>query len=291
MRKQIDFPRKLNFISNVQIENLVKSALYEDLGEIGDITTSSLLRREERAGRAYVIAKENGIVCGVEFFKKAFELVDIETEVEIIKKDGDFVRKSDLIAKVEGYSYSLLISERVALNFLGFLSGISTKVNSYVQSISFSQTKLIDTRKTLPGLRLPEKYAVATGGGYNHRLGLFDMILIKENHIKAIGNITEAVKRAKFFRPEMLVEVEIESLDQVEEVLKTEAEIVMLDNMSDEDVMRAFDRIKPYKYVEVSGNVDSERLIKLARIGVDFVSMGELTHTVKPLDVSMLIEG
>ncbi|MGC8765770.1 MAG: carboxylating nicotinate-nucleotide diphosphorylase [Brevinematia bacterium] len=290
MRKMIDFPKRLTCVSRKVINEIVKKAIDEDIGIKGDLTSFYLLGNEKRIKRAVVIAKQDGVICGVEFFVTAFKFIDEEIEVKLFKKDGDSVKEKDIIAEIKGTSYSLLAGERVALNFLGFLSGISTKVNLYAQSIRFSQTKLLDTRKTLPGLRLPEKYAVAIGGGYNHRYGLYDMILIKENHIASVGSLKEAVRRAKELNLEVPVEVEINSMAQIDEVLETDAEIVMLDNMNNENVEKAFNILKEYKYVEVSGNVDQKRLIELAEIGVDFVSMGELTHTIKPLDISMLIE-
>ncbi len=287
MRKKIDFPKRLLSIPEEIIEKLIRISFEEDIGK-EDITSSALL--ENKKERAIIFSKEEGIICGIDFFKKSFELYDNTTELIILKKDGELTEKGEKIAEVRGNVKSLLSVERTSLNFLGLLSGISTKVYNYVREIEFSNTKLLDTRKTIAGIRLLQKYAVSIGGGYNHRYGLYDMFLIKENHIKSVGSIKKAVEKAKNFNKDILVEVEINSINQIDEVLKTEAEIVMLDNMQDDDIKRAFSLIKNEKYVEVSGNVNKERLIKLAEIGVDFVSMGELTHTIKPLDVSMLIE-
>lgn len=287
MRKAIDFPKKLLSIPENIIENLIRISFQEDIGK-EDITANALL--ENKKENAIIFAKENGVICGTDFIKNSFKIYDLTTEVKLLKKDGDIVKKGEIIARISGNTKSLLSVERTALNFLGFLSGISTKVYNYTKEIKFSNTKLLDTRKTIAGMRLLQKYAVSIGGGYNHRYGLYDMFLIKENHIKSVGSIKEAVRRAKSFLPDALVEIEINSIEQIDEVLETEAEIVMLDNMNDEEVKKAFNLLKDEKYVEVSGNVNKERLIKLAEIGVDFVSMGELTHTIKPLDISMLIE-
>ncbi|MCX7821750.1 MAG: carboxylating nicotinate-nucleotide diphosphorylase [Brevinematales bacterium] len=287
MRKNIDFPKKLSSVPQNIIVNLINISFNEDI-KSGDVTALALLANKKE--KAIIFAKEEGIVCGTDFIEKSFKLYDDETEVILLKKDGEIISKGERIAEIRGNVKSLLSVERTALNFVGFLSGIATKVYYYTKEIQFSNTKLLDTRKTIAGMRLLEKYAVSIGGGYNHRYGLYDMFLIKENHIKSVGSIIEAVKRAKEYKPDMLVEVEINSIEQLEEVLKTEAEIVMLDNMKDGEVKKAFDLLKTEKYVEVSGNVNKERLIKLAEIGVDFVSMGELTHTIKPLDISMLLE-
>ncbi len=289
MKRKIDFPKRITEIKANIIRKLVLNALEEDV-KSGDITSIALLKRNFKKDKAIIFAKENGIVCGINFLVEAFKSVDKNAEVITYKNDGEKVEKGEKIAEIKGKPLSLLSAERTALNFLGFMSGISTKVWNYTKEISFSNTRLIDTRKTIPGMRLVQKYAVSMGGGYNHRYGLYDMILIKENHIEAVGGITEAVKRAKEYNKNIIVEIEINSLNQVEEVLKTEADIVMLDNMNNEEVKKAFSLLKEEKYVEVSGNVNKERLIELANIGVDFVSMGELTHTIKPLDISMLIE-
>jgi nicotinate-nucleotide pyrophosphorylase (carboxylating) len=290
MRKTIDFPKRLLKLDDSLKENLIKNAFFEDLGARGDITTLATVSKFNITKTADIIAKESGIVCGIELFEKSFLYLDREIFIEKFKIDGEKVERGEIIAKVSGKADKILSAERVALNFLGFLSGIATKVFWLVSRISGSNTKLLDTRKTLPGLRILEKYAVATGGGYNHRIGLFDMFLIKENHIFAVGSIKEAVRRAKEFDSKMIVEVEIQSLDQIDEVMGTEAEIVMLDNMNDDEVKKGFFMLKEEKYVEVSGNVNEERLLKLAEIGVDFVSMGSLTHTLKPLDISLLIK-
>lgn len=289
MRKEIDFPKKLTFIPLEIIENLIKVAFEEDI-KYGDITSKLILKEEKKIKKARIFAKEDGVICGLDFVKKTFQFLDNNTSVITHKKDGDIVEKGEVIANIEGSSLTLLSGERTALNFLGFLSGISTKVRNYTKFIASSNTKLLDTRKTIPSMRIPQKYAVAVGGGYNHRYGLYDMVLIKENHIAVAGSIKEAVYRVKSSNPDVLVEIEINSLDQINEVLDTSAEIVMLDNMDNEKVKIAFELLKKEKYVEVSGNINKERLIELSKIGVDFVSMGELTHTVKPLDISMIIE-
>jgi nicotinate-nucleotide pyrophosphorylase (carboxylating) len=288
-RLMINFPKKMEKINPELLEKIVRIAVQEDLGNIGDITSSALLGNVKEKIHAKVIAKEKGIVCGIEVFKYVYSFVDSGVTIKTLKKDGDSVNKGETILEMDGKPASITTGERIALNFLGMMSGVASKVNRLVKILEGSPVKLLDTRKTMPGLREFEKYAVNKGGGYNHRFGLYDMVLIKENHIAAAGGITRAVKLAKEKYPDAVVEIEIAEIGQIEEVLATKADIVMLDNMDNGKVKKAFGLLKKDKYVEVSGNVDEARLAELAGIGVDFVSMGALTHTVQPLDLSLLI--
>ncbi|URA09951.1 carboxylating nicotinate-nucleotide diphosphorylase [Thermospira aquatica] len=284
------FPFRLKELNAVLIDEAVQKALREDFGEEGDITSLATLGEVPVNKKAAIIAKEEGMVCGLEVVQHTFSTVDAQLKMEVFYKDGAWVTPGTVLVKLEGAAQSILRGERVALNFLGLMSGIATKTHRLVQSLDGTSIKILDTRKTLPGLRVFEKYAVAVGGGYNHRYGLYDMILIKENHRAAAGGITEAVKRAYSLYPEKLIEVEVSTLEEVREALATPADILMLDNMTDEMIREAVRVIAGRKMVEASGNMTEERVIKLARMGVDFVSMGALTHTVKPLDVSLLME-
>ncbi|MCX7882863.1 MAG: carboxylating nicotinate-nucleotide diphosphorylase [Brevinematales bacterium] len=284
------FPFRLERLDPFLVEETVRRALEEDLGEKGDITTRATLGSDPVMKKAFIVAKEEGMVCGMELVKQTFFLVDPSVRVEVRISDGLWVQRGEILAELCGAAQSLLVGERVALNFLGLLSGISTKTARLVAQLKGTGLKLLDTRKTLPGLRMFEKYAVAIGGGYNHRYGLYDMILIKENHRAAAGGITVAVERARRLYPEMVIEVEVSTLEDVREALATSADILMLDNMKNEDISQAVALVKGQKKLEVSGNMTEERIIALARIGVDYVSMGALTHTVRPLDVSLLME-
>lgn len=289
-KKSIDFPKKITNLNYEKLKHLIELSIKEDFGDKGDITSRTLLKELKNNVEAKVIAKDNGVICGLEIVNIVYNYINPDIKIEIFKKDGDLVSKGDIILKLYGIPLSITEGERISLNFLGMMSGISTKVNRLVELIKGSTTKLLDTRKTLPGLREIEKYAVSIGGGYNHRLGLYDMILIKDNHIAAVGSIKRAVELAKEQFPEnMVIEIEVGNLNQVEEALTTEADILMLDNMNNQMIKEAIKLINNEKYIEVSGNVDENRLIELAEIGVDFVSMGALTHTIKPLDLSLLI--
>ncbi len=289
LRKKISFPKRIKSIPQEIINKSVLSALEEDLGVEGDITSLSTLSGNNKKVQSKAVARENGVICGAAVFRSVYKVLDPSLKVKILKKDGETVKKGDKIIEITGNAASITTGERTAMNFLGLMSGISTKVRHLVSSLKNYPVKLLDTRKTLPGLRYFQKYAVAVGGGYNHRIGLFDMILIKENHIAAAGGITPAVKKARDSYPGSIIEIEIQNLKEAEEVLYTEADIVMLDNMDDATVKKALIILKKDKYIEVSGNIDEARLLKLAGLGVDFISMGSLTHTVKPLDLSLLI--
>lgn len=286
---QIPFPKCMDQIDLNEVSELIERTLKEDLGEAGDLTSQALMAGNPPDVSAKVIAKESGVICGLPLFLEVYRRIDPNLKLTCKVKDGDSVGRMDTVVELFGNPASITSGERSALNFLGLLSGVSTKARHLSDVLKGTPTRLLDTRKTIPGLRNLQKYAVHMGGGCNHRIGLYDMILIKENHIAAAGGVTRAVELAKGKYPEILVEVELESLEQVREALNTKAEVFMLDNMNNDMVKEALKIIDDRRYVEVSGNVDEKRLRELGEIGVDFVSMGALTHTVKPLDLSLLI--
>jgi nicotinate-nucleotide pyrophosphorylase (carboxylating) len=292
-KRIIPFPKKIEKLSPFFLKNLIELAVREDLNGIGDITSVTCFKEiKDEIKTAKVIAKEDGIVCGVDVFKTVYETAtsSLLTEIEILKTDGSNVRRGETVIRIKGRASSIAVPERIALNFLGLLSGVATKANRLSSSIAHTSAKLLDTRKTIPGLRELQKYAVAIGGGFNHRIGLYDMILIKDNHIRAVGSIGKAVSLAGETYPEIVIEVETGTIAEVEEALKTDADIIMLDNMDNPTVAKALTLIEGEKWVEVSGNIDEHRLVELAQMGVDFISMGALTHSVSPLDFSLLVD-
>lgn len=267
-------------------DKYIISALKEDITS-EDVTTNAVMR-EERSGRADLIAKEDGILCGLEVFRRVFELLDDTSVFETKFKDGDFVKKGEVIGIVKGDIKVLLSGERTALNYLQRMSGIATFTNQFVKELEGYKTKLLDTRKTTPNMRIFEKYAVKVGGGCNHRYNLSDGILLKDNHIGAAGSVTKAIEMAKEYAPFVRkIEVEVETLEMVDEAVKAGADIIMLDNMDNETMKEAVRRIGNQAQTECSGNVTKERLKEIAEIGVDFVSAGALTHSAPILDVSL----
>lgn len=269
-----------------QLNDLIARALAEDVGT-GDITTQSTVPQETVITGKF-IAKSPGVLCGTTVAKAVFAYVDPQVKMETFFKDGATVSKGDIIGTVEGRAVSVLTGERLALNFMQRLSGIATRTRAAVDEVAGFAVKIIDTRKTTPGLRVMEKYAVRTGGGYNHRITLADGVLIKDNHIKAAGGITPAVKAARENAPHTLkIEVEVESLEMVREALFAGADIIMLDNMSTELMAQAVKLIDKKALVEASGNMDEKNLREVAATGVDLISIGALTHTIKPMDISL----
>jgi nicotinate-nucleotide pyrophosphorylase (carboxylating) len=267
-------------------DEMLKLALSEDIGT-GDITTNTVVPATNIIYGS-VIAKEDGVICGLDVFARVFFLLDKEVRVSPKVSDGDTVTAGTMIAEIEGLARSVLTGERVALNLLQRLSGIATKTNELVRVLAGTKTKVIDTRKTSPGLRVLEKYAVRTGGGSNHRMNLSDGILIKDNHIKAAGSIERAVAEARANCPATLkIEVEVESIDQVKQALKAKADIIMLDNMSVGMMTQAVSLIGGKALTEASGNMNDRDLVEVASTGVNFISVGALTHSVKALDISL----
>lgn len=269
----------------INVDDKIRLALQEDItGE--DVTTAAIIRENTRS-RVQLICKEDGILAGLPVFKRTFELLG-EIEFETFFSEGDHIKKGDLIATVTGDARILLSGERVALNYLQRMSGIATLTQSLVSELKGSHTKLLDTRKTTPGMRVFEKYAVKVGGGYNHRFNLSDGILIKDNHIGAAGGVKEAIRLAKEYAPFVRkIEVEVENLEMLEEALEAGADIIMLDNMSNEMMKEAVSLVNGRAETECSGNVTKARLKEIAEIGVDYVSCGALTHSAPILDFSL----
>ena len=267
-------------------EELILNALKEDITS-EDITTNSVMP-EYKKGQVQLIAKEEGIIAGLDVFKRVFELLDKDTTFEMYFKDGDKVKPKDLIGVITGDIRVLLSGERTALNYLQRMSGIATYTNQVASLLEGTKTKLLDTRKTTPNMRIFEKYAVKVGGGNNHRYNLSDGILLKDNHIGAAGSITNAVKMAKEYAPFVRkIEIEVENLDMLKEALDAGADIIMLDNMSVEDMKKAVEMVKGKAETECSGNVTKENIKKLTDIGVDYISSGALTHSATILDLSL----
>lgn len=267
---------------------LIRAALEEDLG-FGDITSRNL-ELENRILQAVLVSKGKGLLAGLKVFSQVFYEVDSETEVNLILQDGDKVKPGDQVAIIKGKARSLLEAERVALNFLQRLSGIATLTHQFVEKMGNSKTRLLDTRKTTPLLRHLEKYAVRVGGGYNHRFGLFDMIMLKENHIRSAGSIRRAVSLIRSQDTAHRIEVEVTNLGEVAEAYESGADRVMLDNMTLSEIKQAVSAYQGKIELEVSGNVTLETIGTIAATGVDYVSSGSLTHSFKSLDLSLLFE-
>ncbi|MBN1271775.1 MAG: carboxylating nicotinate-nucleotide diphosphorylase [Candidatus Aminicenantes bacterium] len=269
-----------------EIDPILEIALREDM-PAGDITSENLISPDS-ISKAIIIAKEDGIAAGIDVACRVFWKVDKKIVCTQCFKDGDQVKKSDVLMRLEGCSLSLLKGERTALNFLQRLSGIATKTRLYTKELKGTKTKLLDTRKTTPGLRLLEKHAVKMGGGENHRFSLSDMVLIKDNHLRLTGSISQAVRRVRErIAKGIKIEVETTSLAEVKEAFESGADMIMLDNMTNEEIVLAVDWVSGRVPLEVSGNVDRKRLKELARLNVDYVSVGKLTHSFKSLDISM----
>lgn len=270
----------------LNVDNLILQALREDISS-EDVTTNSVMRGYQK-GTAQLICKQDGIVAGMDVFRRVFELLDENTEVKIYVKDGEEVNSGQIMADVTGDIRVLLSGERTALNYLQRMSGIATYTNSVASLLKGSKTKLLDTRKTTPNMRIFEKYAVRAGGGYNHRYNLSDGVLIKDNHIGAAGGVKEAIQMAKEYAPFVRkIEVEVENLDMVREAVEAGADIIMLDNMTPEMMKQAVEMIGGKAETECSGNVTRENIQNIIDIGVDYVSSGALTHSAPILDISL----
>lgn len=268
------------------LNKLIKTALEEDLG-MGDITTSSTVPKGKRISGSFV-AKARGVLCGMDIAKAVFAYIDKDITLSSLFEDGQTIAKGDIIATIEGNAANVLIGERLALNLMQRLSGIATNTSKSVAKVKGIGAKILDTRKTTPGLRLIEKYAVRTGGGYNHRFSLSDGVLIKDNHIKAAGGIGIAVAAARENVPHTLkIEIEVESMDEVKQAIDAGADIIMLDNMTNEQMSSAVAFIDGRALTEASGNMDEKDLAAVAKTGVDFISIGALTNSLYPLDISL----
>ena len=270
----------------LQVDHLILEALKEDISS-EDVTTNAVMK-EAVKGEVELICKQDGIIAGLEIFERVFKLLDAETEVIFFCKDGDKVTNGQLMGKVTGDIRVLLSGERVALNYLQRMSGIASYTRSVADLLEGTDTKLLDTRKTTPNMRIFEKYAVRVGGGYNHRYNLSDGVLLKDNHIGAAGSVTAAVKMAKEYAPFVRkIEVEVENLDMVREAVEAGADIIMLDNMSTEEMQKAISIIDGRAETECSGNVTKENIGRLTSLGIDYISSGALTHSAPILDISL----
>ena len=270
----------------MQADQLIRMALQEDITS-EDVSTNAVMPTATK-GTVDLIAKEAGVVAGLEIYARVFTILDEKTEIDFHCKDGDEVKKGDLMATVTGDIRVLLSGERVALNYLQRMSGIATYTRQVAKLLEGSNVTLLDTRKTTPNCRVFEKYAVRVGGGHNHRYNLSDGVLLKDNHIGAAGSVTKAVKMAKAYAPFVRkIEIEVETLDQVKEAVEAGADIIMLDNMTPEVMKQAVELIDGRAQTECSGNITKENIQKIREIGVDFVSSGALTHSAPILDISM----
>lgn len=275
-----------NITMKLNADEMILSALREDITS-EDISTNSVMR-EYCLGEVELICKQDGVIAGLEVFSRVFELLDENTEISLFCKDGDTVRNGEKLGIIKGDIRVLLSGERTALNYLQRMSGIATYTRSIVDLLNGTKTKLLDTRKTTPNMRVFEKYAVKVGGGYNHRFNLSDGILLKDNHIGAAGGVGKAVRMAKEYAPFVRkIEIEVENLDMLREALEAGADIIMLDNMSVEDMKEAVKLCDGKAETECSGNVTKENVAKLVDIGVDYISSGALTHSSPILDLSL----
>lgn len=270
----------------LQADHLILEALKEDISS-EDVTTNSVMK-EAVAGEVDLICKQDGIIAGLEVFERVFALLDPDTKVELYCKDGEEVKNGQLMGKVKGDIRVLLSGERVALNYLQRMSGIATYTREVTKLLEGSSLTLLDTRKTTPNCRVFEKYAVRVGGGNNHRYNLSDGVLLKDNHIGAAGSVAKAVAMAKAYAPFVRkIEIEVESLEQVKEAVEAGADIIMLDNMTPEQMKEAVEFIDGRAETECSGNVTKENIARIREVGVDYVSSGALTHSAPILDISM----
>lgn len=272
------------------IVRAVTDALAEDLGLAGDITTDATIPPETQSVASFA-ARTPGVISGIEVARQAFLALDPTVAFEALARDGDTAMKGERVARVTGSARTILTGERVALNFMGRMSGIATLTRAYVDAIAGTRATIVDTRKTTPGLRAFEKYAVRCGGGMNHRVGLFDAILIKDNHIVAAGGLTNAIGRARARAGHLVkIEVEVDTLEQLDEVLALKADAVLLDNMNPEQLKEAVTRVKGRMLTEASGGVNLQTVRAIAEAGVDLISIGALTHSAPVLDLGLDFE-
>ncbi len=274
---------------NIQIKKIIAAALAEDIGA-GDITTQATVG-PKKMGKAVAVARQDFVVAGLDVFEAVFKSVDKKIKVKKLIADGQRAKKNDVVAEVEGRLCAILQAERTALNFFQRMCGIATQTARYVQAVRGTGAKILDTRKTAPGLRIVDKMAVRLGGGMNHRFGLFDAVMIKDNHIEAAGGITAAVEaQRKYLKKKMKIEVETKNLGEVKEALACNTDIIMLDNMSNAAMKKAVALIGGRALTEASGNVNLKRVASIAKTGVDYISIGELTHSVRAANISLLVK-
>jgi nicotinate-nucleotide pyrophosphorylase (carboxylating) len=269
-----------------KIESSVRRALEEDIG-LGDITgelIDPLLIQE-----AKLVCREEAILCGSKWFESAFNLLDPDVKINWNQEEGSLIKENTEVATIKGNSKCMVASERTGLNFLQMMSGIAYKTYSYKQELNGAQTTLLDTRKTLPGLRYEQKYSVLVGGGQNHRMGLYDAALVKENHIASAGSIHLAVARLRENKVK-LIEVEVENLDELNEAMESQADIAMLDNFNTHDLLKASEMAQGKIKIEVSGNIDKEQIAKLKNLNIDYISSGDLTKNIAAIDYSLIFK-
>lgn len=275
-----------------EIKNQVQLALNEDLGielthDSSSADVTAMLITEDKQVSAKLICRDSAVLCGCNWFENSFNLLDNNIKTTWFFNDGQTLKKDDIVCEISGNARNILTAERTALNFLQTLSATATQTRDYVNAVSHSVCKILDTRKTIPGLRLAQKYAVTCGGGVNHRLGLYDMILIKENHIQAAGSITAAVTQARKNNPDLKIEVEVENFTELAEALKNQIDRILLDNMSNKDLIKAVQLNNKKIALEASGNITLENIGEIAKTGVDFISTGAITKNVKAIDFSL----
>lgn len=269
------------------LDDLIDVALAEDIGS-GDVTTDAIIGDQKKA-KAVWVAKQDGVVAGLDAAKFVFQKLDENIEWNSIFKNGDPIENGDIMVEFQGNCRAILTAERTALNIAQRMSGIATKTAELIQALDGYSTKILDTRKTVPGLRSLDKRAVKAGGGTNHRMGLYDLAMIKDNHIQVAGSITKAVDLVRSANPEIKIEVETTNIDQVEEALDAGADIIMLDNMSLDQMHEAVQKIRDRAETEASGNITHKNIREVAETGVNFISVGALTHSVKAFDISQRI--
>ncbi len=275
-------------LNQIYVDNLIKTALFEDINYI-DVTTDYLID-ENQEGAAQFLAKADGVLCGLQVALRVFEILQPDFKAEVFKKDGDVLKKGDIIAKVYGKTRTILKGERTALNLIQHMSGIATATNEAVKLVEGTKASIVDTRKTLPGMRPLQKYAVTVGGGKNHRYNLSDAAMLKDNHVDAGGGITNAVKKLKSKLGHMTkVELEVRNLDELREALSVDVDVIMLDNMTNEMMAEAVRITDGKAILEASGGITAETLRGVAETGVDIISIGALTHSVKAFDISLKI--
>ena len=271
----------------------IELSLREDIGD-GDHSSLACISKSE-TNKAKLVAKQEGIICGIDIAREVYSKVDSSIKFTALMKDGERIKKGDVVFRVEGSAIGILTSERTALNYMQRLSGIATSTNEYVELIKGTKTKLLDTRKTTPSMRLFEKYAVKVGGGYNHRIGLYDMIMLKDNHVDFAGGIENAIMKTREYlkekKKELKIEIEVRSMEELERVLKIGGvDRIMLDNFTPELLMKAVERIGGRYETEGSGGINKETILSFAKTGVDFISVGALTHQIKSLDLSLVAD-
>ncbi len=273
-------------INEEKVREMIRQALKEDIGT-GDITTENLIE-EGKESQGHILAKEDGVLAGLNVCHMVFYELNEGIEFRYLKEEGDRIEGGEKIAELRGPTGDILKGERVALNFLQRLSGIATKTRRYVEKVNDLNVRIVDTRKTTPNLRILEKYAVRVGGAHNHRMGLYDAVLIKENHIRSMSGITEAVARAKEnVSHTVKIEVETEDIAEVDEAIEAGADIIMLDNMDEERMKRAVEKIGERAIIEASGGITLENVREVAETGVDIISVGALTHQIGSIDISL----